>query len=209
MPVEAGPHVVGVSFVRELWEPEGLPQPLQRGRVLTNDQLYMDYTAWVRPNRGPYKPPESVESGAAGRSSASHDFRLQAPLVTESTGGEDPSRSTGWAIDGGDKSRRPDTSHFLAAAEGQWSLTAEFIRDGERDRRSGILAARPSGPHHPRGGFAERRGDRLTLPFPVERIHDDSLLGPGRRGQLAGRQSGKRGAANAGDPRASAASSTI
>ena len=41
--VEAGPHTVGVSFVRELWEPEGLPQPLQRGRVITNDQVYMDY----------------------------------------------------------------------------------------------------------------------------------------------------------------------
>ena len=34
-----------MSFVRELWEPEGLPQPLQRGRVLTNDQLYMDYAS--------------------------------------------------------------------------------------------------------------------------------------------------------------------
>jgi mono/diheme cytochrome c family protein len=43
LPVEAGPHVVGVSFVRELWEPEDLPQPLQRGRVITNDQVYMDY----------------------------------------------------------------------------------------------------------------------------------------------------------------------
>jgi hypothetical protein len=43
VPVEAGPHVVGVSFVRELWEPEGLPQPLQRGRVITDDQVYMDY----------------------------------------------------------------------------------------------------------------------------------------------------------------------
>src|SRR5207245_4088584 len=31
--VQAGPGVVGVSFVRELWEPEGLQQPLQRGRV--------------------------------------------------------------------------------------------------------------------------------------------------------------------------------
>jgi len=40
--VEAGPSVVGVSFVREQFEPEGLPQPLQRGRVLTNDQIYMD-----------------------------------------------------------------------------------------------------------------------------------------------------------------------
>jgi hypothetical protein len=45
VPVSAGPHVVGVSFVRELWEPEGLPQPQQRGRVLTNDQIYMGYAA--------------------------------------------------------------------------------------------------------------------------------------------------------------------
>ncbi len=45
IPLQAGPRVVGVSFVRELWEPEGLPQPLQRGRVLTNDQLYMDNAA--------------------------------------------------------------------------------------------------------------------------------------------------------------------
>jgi mono/diheme cytochrome c family protein len=45
LPVQAGPRIVGVSFVRELWEPEGLPQPLQRGRVLTNDQLYMDYAS--------------------------------------------------------------------------------------------------------------------------------------------------------------------
>ena len=45
VPIEAGPRVVGVSFVRELWEPEGLPQPLQRGRVLTNDELYMGYAS--------------------------------------------------------------------------------------------------------------------------------------------------------------------
>jgi hypothetical protein len=43
VPVAGGSHVVGVSFVRELWEPEGLPQPLQRGRVIANDQVYMDY----------------------------------------------------------------------------------------------------------------------------------------------------------------------
>ena len=41
LPVTAGPHVVGVSFVRELWEPEGLPQPTQLGRVISNDQVYM------------------------------------------------------------------------------------------------------------------------------------------------------------------------
>src|SRR5262249_30635160 len=43
VPVKAGPRIVGVSFVREVWEPEGLPQPLQRGRVIADDQVYMDY----------------------------------------------------------------------------------------------------------------------------------------------------------------------
>jgi hypothetical protein len=43
VPVTAGPRVVAVSFVRQLWEPEGLPQPLQRGRVITNDEVYMGY----------------------------------------------------------------------------------------------------------------------------------------------------------------------
>jgi hypothetical protein len=45
VPVDAGPHVVGVTFVREMWEPEGLPQPQQRGRVLTNDEVYMGNAA--------------------------------------------------------------------------------------------------------------------------------------------------------------------
>ena len=54
VPVTAGPHVVGVSFVREMWEPEGLPQPLQRGRVIANDQVYMDYAnVGLGPDRRP------------------------------------------------------------------------------------------------------------------------------------------------------------
>ena len=57
VPVSAGPHTVGVSFVREQWEPEGLPQPLQRGRVITNDQVYMDYANVGSVQiGGPYKP---------------------------------------------------------------------------------------------------------------------------------------------------------
>ena len=61
VPVEAGQHVVGVSFVRELWEPEGLPQPLQRGRVLTNDQIYMGYAAVGSVEiGGPFEVPGSV-----------------------------------------------------------------------------------------------------------------------------------------------------
>ena len=43
IPVQAGSRVVGVSFVRAMWEPEGLPQPIQLGRVISNDQLYMGY----------------------------------------------------------------------------------------------------------------------------------------------------------------------
>jgi hypothetical protein len=43
IPVQAGPRVVGVSFVRELWEPEGLPHPPQRGRTIANDNTYMGY----------------------------------------------------------------------------------------------------------------------------------------------------------------------
>ena len=39
----AGPHIVGVAFVRELWEPEGLPRPPQRGRTIANDNDYMGY----------------------------------------------------------------------------------------------------------------------------------------------------------------------
>jgi mono/diheme cytochrome c family protein len=41
VPVQAGSRVVGVSFVREQWETEGLPQPVQLGRVISNDQVYM------------------------------------------------------------------------------------------------------------------------------------------------------------------------
>jgi len=54
--VSAGPHLVGVSFVRELWEPEGLPQPLQRGRVITDDNVYMNHASVGSVQiGGPYK----------------------------------------------------------------------------------------------------------------------------------------------------------
>ena len=69
VPVAAGPRVVGVSFVRELWEPEGLPQPLQRGRVLTNDQIYMGHAAvGALQIGGPYRsagPPRDTPSRRA------------------------------------------------------------------------------------------------------------------------------------------------
>ncbi len=57
--VKAGPGVVGVSFVRQMFEAEGLPQPLQRGRVIANDQVYMDYANVGSVQiGGPYGPTE-------------------------------------------------------------------------------------------------------------------------------------------------------
>ena len=40
VPVAAGPRVVGVSFVRRMWEPEGVFQVHQAGEVLSNDEAY-------------------------------------------------------------------------------------------------------------------------------------------------------------------------
>jgi hypothetical protein len=44
-PVKAGPHVVGVSFVRRLWEAEGILQPPQTGFGRTTNELYFGYPA--------------------------------------------------------------------------------------------------------------------------------------------------------------------
>ena len=44
-PVKAGPHVVGVSFVRRLWEGEGVLQPPQTGFGRTTNELYFGYPA--------------------------------------------------------------------------------------------------------------------------------------------------------------------
>ena len=40
VPVEGGPHLVGVSFVRSMWEPEGILQPQMAGELLSNDEMF-------------------------------------------------------------------------------------------------------------------------------------------------------------------------
>ena len=78
VPVEAGPRVIGVSFVREMWEPEGLPQPRQRGRVLTNDQLYMDYASVGSVQiGGPYSETDAAD-GRNRHAEPSRGFHLHA-----------------------------------------------------------------------------------------------------------------------------------
>jgi hypothetical protein len=53
VPVQSGPYVVRVTFVRELWEPEGLPQPLPRGRVIADDNAHGLRERRLRPDRRP------------------------------------------------------------------------------------------------------------------------------------------------------------
>ncbi len=61
VPVAAGPHTVGVSFVRQLFEPEGLPQPQQRGRVIADDQVYMEHANVASIQiAGPHGPSEAA-----------------------------------------------------------------------------------------------------------------------------------------------------
>jgi hypothetical protein len=68
VPIKAGPRLVSVSFVRQMWEPEGLPQPLQRGRVLTNDQIYMGYASVGAVSiAGPYSGPGSAKDTPSRR----------------------------------------------------------------------------------------------------------------------------------------------
>jgi mono/diheme cytochrome c family protein len=68
VPVQAGSRVVSVSFVREMWEPEGLPQPLQRGRVIADDEVYMDYANVGSVQiGGPYQTPGPAKDTASRR----------------------------------------------------------------------------------------------------------------------------------------------
>lgn len=43
VPVEAGPGVVTVAYIREHLEPENSPQPNLKGRLLANDEVYLGY----------------------------------------------------------------------------------------------------------------------------------------------------------------------
>ena len=106
VPVTAGPRVVGVSFVREMWEPEGLPQPLQRGRVLTNDQIYMGYAAVGAVDIG---GPHRVEPDRAERRpSRRHDLRVRAEVSVSRRACARPASWRAWRGSPiGGPSRRP------------------------------------------------------------------------------------------------------
>jgi len=57
VPVTAGAHRVGVSFVKQFWEPEGVLQPPQRGFARTTNELYFgDPAVDAVTIAGPYTP---------------------------------------------------------------------------------------------------------------------------------------------------------
>jgi mono/diheme cytochrome c family protein len=80
VPVQAGSRVVGVSFVRELFEPEGLPQPMQLGRVISNDQVYMgDANVGSVQIGGPYLTPATQKTPAKDTASRRAIFVCEPP----------------------------------------------------------------------------------------------------------------------------------
>ena len=120
VPVEAGPRVVGVSFVRELWEPEGLPQPLQRGRVIADDQVYMDYA-----NVG------SVQIGGPFKLTgpASYTPSRRAIFVCEPKGPPAEERACAARI----LSRMARLAYRRPATEADVKTLLEFFDSGRRD----------------------------------------------------------------------------
>ena len=81
VPIQAGSRVVGVSFVRELWEPEGLPHPPQRGRTIANDNTYMGYANVGSVEiGGPYKT--GGPKGPPLRDGGAHDTPSRRAILT-------------------------------------------------------------------------------------------------------------------------------
>jgi mono/diheme cytochrome c family protein len=63
IPVKAGPHEVGVSFVRRFWEPEGVLQPPQTGFGRTTNEYYHGNPAVeIVSVGGPYGTPATGDS---------------------------------------------------------------------------------------------------------------------------------------------------
>ncbi|HEY6508472.1 MAG TPA: DUF1587 domain-containing protein, partial [Vicinamibacterales bacterium] len=72
VPVTAGTHTVGVSFVRRYREPEGILQPPQRGFARTTNELYHGSPAVDHVSiAGPLSRPGSISRGAAPSDSPS------------------------------------------------------------------------------------------------------------------------------------------
>ena len=115
VPVTAGAHDVGVSFVRRHWEPEGVLQPPQRGFARTTNELYYgDPSVETVAIAGPYsaRAPENSasrraificrpRSGYGGRGvRATHPVEARPPRLSTSAY-RDRSRQAPHVLQGG------------------------------------------------------------------------------------------------------------
>ena len=200
--VTAGPHVVGVAFVREMWEPEGLPQPLQRGRVITNDQVYMGYAnvgsvqiGGPYAHSGPAKdtpsrraifvcqPRGTAEERACANRILSRMSRLayRRPVTTQDVetllGFFDSGRADGRSFDAG-----------IQFALERMLVDPDFLLRVYRDP-AGARASGPSGPSGPSGEDVYPLSNveiasRLSF-FLWSSIPDERLLDLAERGELS------------------------
>ena len=93
VPVEAGPRTVGVSFVRNVWEPEGILLPRQAGEVLSNDEVYHGNAAVAAVGiGGPYEPagPGDTPSRRAVFTCRPDDAAADSAVESDAGGGARP-----------------------------------------------------------------------------------------------------------------------
>ena len=118
LPITAGPHIVGVSFLRELWEPEWVQQPLQRGRPLAVDERYMGYAAVGSVDiQGPFEASRVAENTPSRE--AIFLCHPQSGAATESCARQILSNMAGQAY------RRPSTDEDLRTLIGFFDMGRE------------------------------------------------------------------------------------
>src|SRR5262245_7077814 len=91
VPVKAGLHEVGVSFVRRLWEPEGVQQPPQTGFARTTNEYYHGNPAVeIVMIGGPYSLPAEARAAADQRRWESVSRNRVFVCRPKDTAGEEP-----------------------------------------------------------------------------------------------------------------------
>ena len=186
VPVTAGTRVVGVSFVREMWEPEGLPQPLQRGRVLTNDQIYMGYAAVGAVDIG---GPHRVDAAAcrrrraAGRSSSAS---RQSPADARVRGSHSRAHGAARLSPPGHEGRSRHADDVLRDRPARWRIVRRRhpVRARAHAGRSGFPAARARRSRRPIA-HQRRRARLAPVVLSLGSVPDDALLAAAERGELS------------------------
>jgi mono/diheme cytochrome c family protein len=212
VPVTAGNHDVGVSFVRRYWAAEGVLQPPQRGFARTTNELYhgnpaVDSVAIA----GPYPPvPASATADVVGRTAPAASVARSASRPNES-----PSRQKVFVCRPGSRAAvEPCAGRILSTlatrayrrpvTDGDMATLLEFYRGGRRegDFETGIqqgierILAAPSfifrvvrAPASAAAGVPYRLSDldlasRLSF-FLWSSVPDDELLNAAARGTLS------------------------